>query len=106
MSEVLSKWNGLGIDNIVSSMADKFAPRSNHISGKKVREDGLVEMTVEEHEGFDDDIPQEHMRFSFDGTSLMVRMTVSERPFLGVIDTRGMTGETIKSGLEDLVLRS
>lgn len=101
---ILERWDGLGIDDIFSKIASEFAPTANRLF-KEIREDGLVEITAEKHEGFSDDDPQKQMRFAFDGDNLMISMTVSEKPFLRLIDTRNLTKDTVGSSLRELIVR-
>jgi len=102
--EVLKRWNDLGIGGVAINLGKDLNPTSNYFP-ERVRGDGLVEMTIEEHEGYDDSTPKEYMRFSFDGSNLLVSMTKSEKPFLGLIETGSMNMDELQESLTELVVR-
>jgi hypothetical protein len=103
-NEVMNRWNELGVANLVGVIGKKLYPGSNHCP-VKVRGDGLVEMTVEQHDGFEDENPVEYMRFSFDGSNLLVSMSKDKDPSLQILKTEGLTKDTLMRSLQEVVIR-
>jgi hypothetical protein len=102
--EIIDKWSELDAVTTITKLGKEINPTANYFP-QKVREDGLVEMTVEEHDGYEDENPREYMRFSFDGNNLLVSMTKSEKPILKLIDVSYMDRTDFQKDLRDLVTR-
>lgn len=102
--EIIDRWNELEIQGVVEDLGKKLYPNSNYFA-QKVSSDGLVEMTVEEHEGFEDDNPIEHMRFSFEGDHLLIRMTKNQKPVLALLETKNIDSSELKESIKEFVAR-
>lgn len=102
--EVMRKYNELGIVDMAGIFGKKLYPDSNYYH-EKVRDDGLVEVVIEGHEGFEDENPREYMRFSFDGNNLLVSMSKNGEPSLDLISTVGLDKDALQKNLEDIVVR-
>lgn len=102
--EIIDRWNDLKIQETVEDLGKKLYPESNSFA-QRVSPDGLIEMTVEEHEGFEDDNPREHMRFSFEGDHLLIRMTKNQKPVLALLETRNINSSELKENIQEFVAR-
>ena len=102
--EVMRKYNELGVMDTASVLGKKLYQDSNYCH-EKVRDDGLVEVVIEGHDGFEDENSREYMRFSFDGNNLLVSMSKNGEPFLDLISTVGLDKDALQKNLEDIIVR-
>jgi hypothetical protein len=103
-NEIVKRWDDLGITDVATRLGEKLYPECNHFP-RKVRNDGLLEMTAEEHDGFADENPVERMRFSFDGNNLLVSMSKNGEPSLNLISTSNLDRDSLQKSLEEIVIR-
>ena len=100
--EIFSRWQKLEIYDTVKSFGQKKYPESNYFP-QKIQEDGLVEMSIEQHEGMEDDHPRQYMRVSFDGDNLVIRSTKNDEPKLELINVRNITNQQeLKTTIQNL----
>jgi len=104
LKEIIDRWKDLEIQKIVEDLGKKLYPASNYFP-QNICDDGLIEMTVEEHEGFDDENPREYMRFSFEGDHLLIRMTKNNKPFLALLETKNINSDELKENIQEFVAR-
>lgn len=102
--EIVDRWNDLGIADTVKTIVDEVCPEANFIS-QKTRKDGLVEIVAQEHDGFEDQNPNERMRFSFDGQNLLVSMSKNGEPALDLISTQNLDRSSFEKSLREIVVR-
>jgi hypothetical protein len=91
-NEIFSEWQRLGIYETAKNIGQQKYPTSNHFP-QIVHGDGLVEMSIEEHEGMEDEHPTQYMRFSFDGNNLVIRSSQDQKPKLDLINIHPITGQ-------------
>jgi len=101
--EIYKRWNELNVNNIVADIADKLFP--GDVISHPSHADGLVEALVRNEEGYEDDNPIEHMRFSFDGNHLIIRTTNQNGPVLGLFETKDINSDQLKNNLQEFIAR-
>lgn len=105
IKETLSRWDELKVETTIKELARYLSPESNHFK-RICHKNGLVEMVVQEHEGYEDDNPKENMRFCFyDNRIFMKASSLTDKPILKIIETKNMDASQLQTTLKDLLIR-
>jgi len=101
--EIYKRWDELNLNSVITDIANRLFP--NDTVSHPGHVDGLVEAVVRSEEGYEDDNPIEHMRFSFDGNHLSIRTTNQNEPILGLLETRNVNNDQLRENLQNFVAR-